>query len=132
MSTVPTLAIDPGITTGLAVRSGSDIVTSAVRQTHEVYELVTSSSVDLVVIEDFNTAGRISAPGLHTVRLVGGVRALCWYLRKPCVVQTPTTRRLRMDEAKKWAKGKGLTVHEIDAVAHLLTWEFLSTQRASP
>jgi len=125
------IAVDPGITTGVAFKdyTTGHIVTFATTAPDKLYELI--SGVDIVVIEDFTTAGRISRPGLDTVQIIGGIKALCWYLGKPYSIQMPAIRRPYVEQAAltlqklyQHSSDHGtVAVHEIDALAHLLAWE---------
>lgn len=121
------LAIDPGGTTGVATRMPNGrIIAGAFKEHTDIYAML--SNVDEVVIEGFYTAGRISRDGLHTVRIVGGVQALCWYLNKPCCLHMPHTRKPFIAQARALL-GRGVTPHEIDATAHLLAYEHLQPSR---
>lgn len=119
-------SIDPGMTTGLAFRLNGDLHTCVVTDEHEIFDLI--EGMEQVVIERFQTAGRLSAPGLITIELVGSVRGWCYAKGIPLTMQFPVDRYPFMREAQraigtviqpsKWAK------HEVDALAHLLTWEY--------
>lgn len=114
------LAIDPGITTGLALlQENNEIITKATKNVYEVFTLIKLFKPD-VVCEDFTTSGRISSYGLHTVRLIGGVQAMCWYLGLRCVMRMPQERYSHMAASKVHLKGTKHVVHEVDALAHLL------------
>lgn len=118
------VAIDPGGTSGVAVR-GRDgtILTTACTRPEEVYDIVSTPGVEQVVIERF-AATLISKYGLHTVRIVGGVYALCWKLNIPYLEHAPTDRYPFKKEARAILKGRRVVIHEIEALEHLLRWEF--------
>lgn len=87
-------------------------------------------SLDLVIIERFE-AQLISSYGITTVELVGGIRALCWYRNIPIVEQMPQYRIAFIQSAKDLRRALnkeqhrvGLDLHECDALAHLLSWEY--------
>lgn len=113
------LAIDPGVTTGVALKVGEDRKTTNLKSDVELFEFILMA--DEVVYENY--AGQIiSKYGLHTVRLVGGIIALCWYLKKPCTRHAPVDRYPFMDKAKLILTHQH-TQHELDALAHLLRYE---------
>lgn len=118
------ISIDPGGTSGVAVR-GRDgtILTAACKSPEQVYELVSADGVEQVVIERF-AAQLISKYGLHTVRIVGGVYALCWHLGIPYKEHSPQDRYPFKKEAREILKGRPVVIHEIEALEHLLRWEF--------
>lgn len=119
------LAIDPGGHTGVAYRATTgQIVTLVTTTPEELFELVTPA-IDQVIIEEFSTAGRISRFGLYTVRLVGGVEALCWHLHLPLQVQSPQYRHPFQAPANEYmlAQREKFEDHQEDALAHLLAFE---------
>lgn len=121
------IAIDPGPTqpgtTGVAIRTDDGYMTCAYFDAKDVYELFDTTKYDACIIEFFTTSGRISRHGLGTVELVGAVTALCAMKKIPLYRQAPFYRKPWLAEAKRIA-GKGVVIHEIDALAHLLSWEW--------
>lgn len=117
------LAIDPGETTGLALSVGGVLYTSMTKLERDVWSLV--SLVDTCIVENFVTSGVISRYGLHTVRLVGAVEALCWQNEVQFVRQMPGYRRVFLPEAEKLMPphSKHENRHEKDAISHLLAYE---------
>lgn len=121
-------AIDPGITTGMAFRIGGKLATCVGYSDEEVLDLI--HDVDVVVIERFATAGRLSAPGLITIELVGQVRGWCRAQGIHCETAIPQARYAYMQEAinnigvGKLIEPSRVQQHERDALAHLLSWEF--------
>jgi hypothetical protein len=119
------LAIDPGGTTGLAwqMPDGS-FMTEAVKEAEELWELLNPSLIQRVVYEQFG--GRIiSEHGLHTVRLIGGIQALCYYHKLPVQGRPPQSRKAFVDKAQdyiKQTKGIRFVVHEVDALSHLMSY----------
>lgn len=131
------LAIDPGGTTGYAVRFNfGDTVTGTTTDPEQVWSLVREASggaESTVIIERFATAGMLSRYGLHTIELVGGVRALCWEYSIKLVERQPQQRRAWQKQAEELLRAQGrkrggctdektYMIHEEDALAHLLAW----------
>lgn len=130
------LAIDPGGTTGIAIRMNDGSIQTCVCQTMtgdkkkefdstSLYDMICTPGITHVVYEMFQ-AELISKYGLHTVRLVGAIEALCWKLNIPVLAHMPQMRRPFLDEAKKILTKKGgrYVIHEVDALAHLLRMEY--------
>lgn len=135
------ISIDPGGTTGIAIRMPDNTINTmalassrgSITAAEELWELVPSATQ--IVIERFATSGLISRYGLATVELVGGVKALCHHLKIPLAVRMPQQRRAFQHLAYSSLSQLGLkrsdtgnagtfTVHEEDALAHLLAWEY--------
>lgn len=120
------LALDVGVTTGVAY----DIPpafnhTTTYDNCEGVWALVTAKGHwDVVVYENFTTQF-INQYGLYTVRLIGGILALCLEHKIPCVSQTPQFRRAYINQAQGilQARGGKHAKHEIDALAHLLAFK---------
>lgn len=131
-----TLAIDPGGTTGCALRlSNGDLLTftlaTMTRPTKKevlfhpqlLADTLNMDGLDRVVYEDF-AAETISMYGLHTVRLCGLIIGICHIRDIPLIRHTPMERRPFIEDAKMALNGrKLLVIHEIDATAHLLKLE---------
>lgn len=119
------LAIDPGGTTGLAWYLQDGIYLTATADSAEkVWEEIDPTSVDTVLYEQFS-ASIISKHGLHTVRVVGGIQALCMYHKIPCIARTAQSRIAFLDDAKdilKYQPGPK-TPHQRDALAHILSYQ---------
>lgn len=120
------LAIDPGGTTGLAARGLSDLepTTMTTATPEELWDYVMRFEWTTVVCERFS-AQVISKYGLYTVRLIGGVEALCRVKQIPFVLRTTQNRKAYMDEAHAHLMkvGRKFVDHQTDALAHLLAWE---------
>jgi hypothetical protein len=130
------IAVDPGGTTGVAVRIGETITTCTCKTPEELYDLITSSGWEAIAIEPFtpfNAASRISKYGLYTVRLVGGVQALAYHLKIPIVEQPPAKRIPFVRQANELLvkMRRDFVVHEVDALSHLLCWERYNGRKAS-
>lgn len=119
------IAIDPGATSGIAIRleTRPDYVTTTVTTPQDVWTYITALLWDAVVIERFATSSRISKYGLLTVEIVGGVRALCHALKLNYVQHTPQTRLAFQAQAKTILKGRSVVIHEVESLAHLLAYE---------
>jgi len=115
------IAIDPGITTGIAFHNPGGYKTIATKDEDEIWSLLTGVPWECVIFETFATSGRISAPGLATVRLVGGIQALCKHLKLRTCPHSPQARYPYQKQAKQMLPHT--VIHEQDAMAHLLRWE---------
>lgn len=128
MTHLKIVAFDPGVHVGIAWRDDNGKLGATMIYNNLVltYKYIINRP-DVVVFEDFETSGNISKDGLYTVRVVGGIQALCLEHHVPCVLQIPQARYSTMDEAKAYIKrtlGRGkYTPHHIDALAHLLAYE---------
>lgn len=119
-------AFDPGVTTGIAIRyDDGKIFTRAETDIEVVYQFVHEASErgNVVIYEDFQTGFRIDKNGLHTVRLIGSIIALCWAYNIPIYKHTPYKRKAFQEEAHTMLKGTKHMIHEEDALAHLLAYE---------
>jgi hypothetical protein len=124
-----TLAIDPGGTTGLCWQSTDwplkiPYLTATANSAEKVWECVDSAFIRTVIYEQFSTK-YISKHGLHTVRVIGGIQALCMHYNIPCIPRTAQSRIAFLDDAKAILTGKGesFTEHQKDALAHMLSYE---------
>lgn len=125
------LSIDPGYSTGVAVRIDGKLMTSVVYE-NDVLSLI--DNMDFVIVEDFNTAGRISAPGLRTKELCGMIQGYCIAKGISYVVVTPQAKFTFMNHVYDNYLGPGKLItksrdqeHECDSLAHLLSWEWRRT-----
>jgi hypothetical protein len=118
------MAIDPGGTSGIAFRlDNGTLLTTTCQEPEQVYELIVQPGLTHVVIERFN-AQNIGKWGLHTVRIVGGVYALCYDHKIKYIEHMPQERRPFLNEARELLRGRKTVVHELDATAHLLRYEY--------
>ena len=121
------VAYDPGEHVGVAWRNldGTLDATMIHFNLPLSYSFI-SDMPDIVVYEDFETS-TIDKHGLYTVRVVGGIQALCTHLKIPCVVQIPQARYPFREEAAAYLrnlrKSRKFVTHEMDALAHLLAYE---------
>lgn len=116
------LSIDPGGTTGIAIKTDGRYTTCVCKSDEELWELFRNTP-DVVIIENF-VAELISKYGLSTVQLVGGVKALCWTKRIPLIVHPPQKRKAFLEQAKEILSKDHREIHEVDALAHLLAYEY--------
>jgi hypothetical protein len=124
------LAIDPGESTGIAIKIKGEYATRTATEPHVLWEFF-NAEYDAVIYEQFN-AQIISSHGLHTVRLVGGIEALIYRLGLTGYAQPPQKRRAFLKEAHTLLVAKyqqlghnvAFTVHEQDALAHMLAFEY--------
>lgn len=126
------LAIDPGWTTGIASRVGGELFTCVVSYRDPKLVLDMIPSANQVVVERFTTEGVLGAPGLDTIELVGAVYGFCYARSIPVEIAMPGSRYSHMQAAIQM-EGKGpnylikhnaTSKHEIDALAHLLAYEY--------
>lgn len=122
------LAIDPGVTTGLAYKlPDGSYQTVALGQYEEdaVWNSITPN-LDLVIYENFKCV-IISKFGLYTVRLIGGIQALCKSRGIRLVKQEPADRKPFVVLAASYLKEHDHTtwmIHQKDALAQLMCYEY--------
>lgn len=136
------VGIDPGVSTGIAIATLWDN-TSGTRTLHYNYFSATCTEpeqvwayirppVDVVIMERFN-AQLISKYGLHTVRIIGGVQALCAEHEIQLVEDTPQQRKAYLSYARTKialptahdGNTKHDQRHEVDAMAHVIRYLFV-------
>ena len=123
-------AIDPGVTTGFAyadlgndpsffdVSSPDHFFLSVFPDINGLIDKLIELRSDLVVIEDFNTAGTLNRERKITIMTIGAVLATQRWLNKPVVTHVPQHRRAYLSQAHSlYPKA---IIHSIDALAHLL------------
>lgn len=130
MSDKSIIAIDPGGTTGIAIRLPTrNIITCTASTPEEVYDILCKGVFSHVVIENFQ-AQLIGKWGLHTVRIVGGVYALAYQRGIEYVLHMPQDRYPFQKIAKEFLRGRKTVIHEQDALAHLFRFEY-DTEKTS-
>lgn len=81
-----------------------------------------------VVVERFQTSGRLSGPGLETIELVGAIMGYCYARNIPLSIASPQMRYSHMRDAQAAVgvliEPSHVAKHEVDALAHLLAWEY--------
>lgn len=119
------LAIDPGGSTGLAARlPNGQLVTHTATTPSDLFTMILTKP-DVVVYEIFVTGGRVDRYMIHTIKLVGGIEALCYGLKIRAIAHVPQTRYPWLQAAAALLP-KGYNYrHEVDATAHLLAFEEL-------
>lgn len=119
------MGIDPGGSTGVAYSINGHYITNTITDQNELYKLIYDNKPDVIAVERFATDHMVSRDGLHTIEIVGGVKALCSVLGIALHIHTPQFRKAFMHPAQQQMSGViGKTVHEIDAMAHLLRLEY--------
>jgi len=120
------IAIDPGYTTGIAARIDSKLWTCVATTNDEVLGML--DTMEYVVVERFETAGRLSAPGHHTINLVGEIVGWCKAKGIKYELCMPQQRWMMMTEARgavgTLIEPSKVAKHETDALAHLLAFEY--------
>lgn len=132
------MAIDPGGKSGIAIRlPNGDFVTCICESIFvdekgkryfdatQLYDMLKTDGITHVVVETFQ-ATTIDKHGLHTVRLVGAIEAICYYRGIPLTKHMPQDRYPFKLEAKQLLieKKTKYLVHEFDALSHLLRYEY--------
>lgn len=146
------LALDPGVTTGVAIKrlvrgfsqvvnpsfpvSGSAIsvpedmpeyLALVVTEPTKLWDLVQAHKPDTIVVENFAAGGLISKDGQATIRLVGAMELAAYITGADLVLQFPSERRAFIAKARQMLVQRGLSrapiIHEVDAMAHLLLYE---------
>lgn len=124
-----TVAVDPGAHCGIAVRmsDGSLQHTMIHNDLPAVLKYIHTISPIVIVVERFVTAGRISRDGLDTVEIQGSIFGLAWVLGSQLYWQTPIDRMPFIPEARQLIRANRTKIqsHDVDAVAHLLRWEWM-------
>lgn len=121
------LAIDPGLTTGIAWHDQTGHHTMNIRDEtgKALWNFVKQWAWDHVILENY--ASRVANPnGDQTLRILGGVIGICTVNSIPLTIEWPNERTWKMVAAKAMLKVEGMptpTDHQIDALAHLLNWE---------
>lgn len=128
------VGIDPGVSTGVAFAletvSGFQYQTATMVTPEDVWDIVATQNIDVVIIEQF-AAQTISRYGLHTVEIVGGVMAICHRNHTQIIRDTPQERRPYLPLARAMVeKGKGHTIHEVDALSHVLRYMYHNVPEA--
>lgn len=128
------MAVDPGGSIGIAVRIPKDdgtgtYLTATYTDPKDVWNILSMYPPVYLAYEKFATGGRVDKNMLHTVEIVGGLRSLCHVMNIEMHVHQPQERRSFLPEAKILLSGRHATIHEHDALAHLLLLEYRLGQR---
>lgn len=122
------LAIDPGKNIGTAWRfDDGKFDTTTLHLPQHLWDMIYNLKPSVLVIERFITQGRVNEYMTDTIEIVGGVRAACHLLNIPLVTHVPQNRYPFLKEADRLLRlGKKLfTIHEKDALSHLLCHEWV-------
>jgi hypothetical protein len=116
------LAVDPGITTGIAFISETGELLQAGTATYEeTLDRVHAQQDCIIVVEDFIGAGPRTKEAIFVLKLIGGIVAICHVDSLRCIIQAPQVRIPFVPEAKDRA-GLKVSKHAIDAYAHGLAF----------
>lgn len=121
----PIIAIDPGHSTGIAIRTPSgDWSTATLTSKESLWSLFKEYAFEIAIVERFS-AQLISGPGLDTTELVGSIEGICYIKEIHFIRHTPQFRYPWLPQAKMMLSNlrQPFTKHENDALAHLLGFE---------
>lgn len=139
------LALDPGITTGVAIHKDgwdfnndgpisypvsvtNEYLALVVTEPTKLWDLVQAHQPQTIIVENFAAGGLISTYGQATIRLVGAMELAAYITGADLVLQFPSeihNSKTWTDKAKEMLRQRGTTpiIHEVDAMAHLLLYE---------
>lgn len=125
------VAVDPGVTTGIAVRvtlpDSRRYYTVNCMNPQEVWSFLTTAAPDVVILEQFAASGRIDDNCAKTLEMCGWVKAFVNLMKPVYVSHTPAYRKAFLKQAASFLDilkpGMSRTDHEKDSMAHLLRWE---------
>lgn len=128
METRHILAIDPGPHCGLAIAYGwEDGLTAYESRTvngREIWRVVHQRDWHTIICESYGSAGPLTRDGAETLRIIGGIEALCVDRLLTLIFQPPQRRMPYEKDAQSRIPGsKTAKRHEIAALAHLLAWQ---------
>lgn len=123
------IALDPGISTGVAIRAAhGGYQTAVIKQVTDIWSIIDHHHPEVIICENFASGGLISTYGQQTLRLIGAIEVICFRQDIKFMLQYPSeihNNPALMQKAKLLLKQIKTTpiVHEIDAMAHLLLYE---------
>jgi hypothetical protein len=121
------VAIDPGISTGVAIRTSEDqYLTLVVIEPYKLWNILEVHKPSSLCFENFASSGLISKDGQATIRLCGAIEAVCYLKHIKCVIQMPMERKPFIPIAREMLRQrfkKAPISHEVDALSHLLLYE---------
>jgi len=118
-------AIDPGPHTGMAVKIDGDYHTATITQPTELWDMLNQFRPEVVAYEDFIGSGQRDININATLQLVGSIVGVCHVLGLKSIRNQPQARRAFIQDARRLLVNQpGKTVHEVDALAHLLLLEY--------
>lgn len=115
------IAIDPGITTGVATCIKGKYKVMEIKPYVNVWQYLNIFPWEQVICENF-TATDISKYGIITVRIIGGIEEICIRKEVPLTIQQNIMRIPYIPRAVEII-GKLPRDHRKDALAHLLRWQ---------
>lgn len=128
----PILAIDPGMTIGIAMLSeDGKYHTCTITNPVELYDLI-GTHWSHVVVEQFIAQGRLSSHCIYTIEQIGAIKAICTLRGVPISTQVPQTRRAFLEKSYDYLRmtvHSNIATHEIDALAHLMAYTYGSHKR---
>lgn len=119
------MGVDPGVTTGVALKIGDRYLTTTTRERNELWDMIKKYKPDKLAFETFARSGRVDQNMIYTMELVGSIRAVTYVLGIASYGQAPQTRRSYLLDAETILKNSGakFVEHEKDALAHVLFLE---------
>jgi hypothetical protein len=120
-------AIDPGPHTGLAVKIDDAYHTATIMSQKELWDMINQFRPNKLAYEIFIGSGQRDVHINYTLELVGSLNGICHVLGITAYRQQPQARRAFIQEARALLAGlggSGHTVHEVDALSHLLLLEY--------
>lgn len=127
------VAIDPGPHMGIATRLNNGTLYAQMihNDLMSVWKYLEEAKPGVIIVERFMTGGRISNDGLYTVEAQGSIARCAWGLKAEFIWQRPADRTPFIPQAKELlgkTGNKKIESHEVDAVAHLIRWEYFRAQ----
>jgi hypothetical protein len=119
-------AVDPGWHTGMAFSLKGQLATCVALNETQVLQFL--EQANYVIVEEFNTAGRLSNAGHDTIELIGQIKGFCKARGIGFELKLPTSRYAFLKQAQAMCGKDKLILksstsrHEVDALAHLLGW----------
>lgn len=139
------LAIDPGISTGVAIYvdthievykdvpadqydeflKAAEYLMLVVTEPIKLWDLVQAHRPSVIVCENFAAGGLISKDGQATIRLVGAMELAAYITDAEFVLQFPSERKPFIPVARQMLIQRGRTPisHEVDSLSHLLLYQ---------
>lgn len=119
------MAIDPGGSIGVAMNIDGKYATCTLVVPRELWDMIKDTHPDMVAFEAFIGSGMRDRNINNALEMVGSIQGACHVLGIDYYPQQPQSRKAFLLEAYEILKGtKGTTVHERDALAHLLRLEW--------
>ena len=134
------IAVDPGISTGIAIKKDGQYITCtlSLEATHDGQLRNLLAHANHVVYEDFvaykSHYGKVDKNGFETVRIIGRMQEQCGVNKTPMTKYAAQNRLAFIPKAREMLKTNKVvcnhpTRHECDALAHLLRYEYEELKR---